>query len=344
MANVKYLFRFDAGAHYGLGHFSRSIALAKQILKEEPVAQISIFSEATAFMKQQKELLPFNIVLHETPDDEIFINYIRNIGTDVLVFDKLQELSKDTICKLKKYTKLIFFHNYSKYAMWADAVIIPAAHLHEKDLHFILPDNFAQSKLYFGPEYIVLNESTLPLRTIFTLRNHVTSVAITTGGTDPKGVMITLLNKINFKNFPALTFNFFVGDAFLFKDKLSNYKIIPNVNIIQFKLEDLIQSDIVIATFGVTTYELLYLGIPVISVAHAQQNANGSKYLSDNFNCISDLGLIDKLQEKHLNSAICNLSKDVNTRKDYHYKGRSLIDGKGVNRVTNIIRNMRLKS
>ncbi|SFQ26528.1 hypothetical protein [Parafilimonas terrae] len=337
MATSTYLFRFDAGAQHGLGHFSRSIAIAKQLLNNKPDAEIIILSAATAYMREKKNELPFRTILVDEINENIVLNYVKNIRPGVLFFDKLEELNKNTITALQDYTKLILFHNYSRYVTWADVIIMPAAHIDINDLRFQHVPDKGPAKIYAGPDYVVMNEAALQLRPLFKIRNKANTVAVTTGGSDPKGVMISLLEKIDFKKFNDINFIFFIGDDFLHKEKLNNYTNITNAKFLPFDMKAITTCDIVISTFGVTTYELLYTGMPVISVGHAATNAKGSKYLAANYNCILDIGHIDDIKENELNSAINLLIQDADTRVRLHQTGRNLIDGKGAERVCDII-------
>lgn len=337
MATSTYLFRFDAGAQHGLGHFSRSITVAKQLLSKRPDARIIILSAATAYMQREKNKLPFEVILVDEINETIVLNYVKNIRPGVLFFDKLEELNKDTITALKDYTKLVLFHNYSRYATWADVIIMPAAHIDINELLFQHVPDKGPAKIYTGPDYVVMNEAILPLRSLFKIRDKGNNVAITTGGSDPKGVMISLLEKIDFKKFNNVNFTFFVGDDFLHKERLNAYTNITNARFLPFDMKAITACDIAISTFGVTTYELLYIGIPVISVGHAEANAKGSKYLAANYNCILDIGYIDDVEENDLNNAINLLIQDAVTRTRLHLAGRDLIDGKGAERVCDII-------
>jgi spore coat polysaccharide biosynthesis predicted glycosyltransferase SpsG len=94
-----------------------------------------------------------------------------------------------------------------------------------------------------------------------------------------------------------------------------------------------------ISTFGISTYELMYLGIPVISVSHAQINAEGSYMLAKRYNAHIDLGLIDSLSKESLEHAILQLTSKPALREYYSNIGKKLVDGKGVERVASIILN-----
>ncbi|MGN6351932.1 MAG: hypothetical protein ACTHLB_01005 [Parafilimonas sp.] len=337
MATSTYLFRFDAGAQHGLGHFSRSIAVAKQLLSKRPDARIIILSAATAYMQREKNKLPFEVILVDEINETIVLNYVKNIRPGVLFFDKLEELNKDTITALKDYTKLILFHNYSRYDTWADVIIITAEHIDINDLPFQHVPYKGPAKIYAGPDYVVMNEAILPLRSLFKIRDKANTVAITTGGSDPKGVMISLLEKIDFKKFNDINFTFFAGDDFLHKERLNAYTNITNVAFLPFNIKSIAACDAAISTFGVTTYELLYMGMPVISVGHAAANVKGSKYLAANYNCILDIGYIDDVEENELNRVINLLIQDADARARLHHAGKKLIDGKGAERVCDII-------
>lgn len=337
--NEYYLFRFDAGDEHGLGHYSRCLAIAHSLQEKKPGARIAIFSSDTAFMREKASQVPFDLFLEKDPGEKELLAWVAKNEPDILFFDKLQALDSAVLGRLKEKTRVILFQNYFPSAGEADAVIIPGAHVAESRLPFA-GSAHTTAAIYMGAEYMVINELVHPLRGRFTPGDEVRSVAITTGGSDPQGVMHSLLDAIDFDAFPTVSFNFHVGENMKHKSSLAARNTAPNINFVPFNIKELAAADLAIATFGVSTYELLYLGIPLISVAHAPSNAIGSSYLSRGCDCFADLGLIDTVSAASLNQTLSSLINSARKRKQYHERGLQLIDGKGAGRVSDIIINM----
>ena len=144
------------------------------------------------------------------------------------------------------------------------------------------------------------------------------------------------MNKLEFDN---IKIKALPGSSFIKKDELESLKPVlhKNIQIKPFNYGDLLDSKIVISTFGVTTYELIYSGIPVISIAHADPNARGSQILSNKFPVIQNLGHVDNLTYDHFTSVILNSVENKDLFTSFRKICSNLIDGKGSIRIKNII-------
>ena len=94
--------------------------------------------------------------------------------------------------------------------------------------------------------------------------------------------------------------------------------------------EHLKWSDIVIATSGLTKYEILRSGTPSIIVPHneLQFELNKSSAKTKAFLTISSSSIISELSE-----ALENLIKDNKRREEMSIMGLSLLDGNGISRI-----------
>ena len=95
-----------------------------------------------------------------------------------------------------------------------------------------------------------------------------------------------------------------------------------------------------INTFGVSTYELIYLGVPVITIGHVRKNAEGSACLAEKYGLNYDLGLIDDLTREKFFSTLKTLIKNPKQLEKMQDKSIGLIDGLGANRVAKLIHSL----
>jgi len=170
-------------------------------------------------------------------------------------------------------------------------------------------------------------------------------ILITTGVSDPKGVSLVLLKwmkNVDTKNFDIVIL---VGKTFIHKEKLEKIKshLPSSFKFYPFSYNYITDTDIAICTFGITTYELIYLGIPTISIGHAPINAIGSDILDKNYNVIMDLGFIDDLTEYKFLSSLNKLLDNEEIKKTLIEKCSGFIDGDGAKRVAYLLYNLAIK-
>ena len=190
-----------------------------------------------------------------------------------------------------------------------------------------------------GPEYVILRDEILELKGQGRHDLHIPlNIVVTTGGTDPEGVLLNLIPWLNEMDLEA-NILILVGQAFKFQDELGylvdnlpdNFKIIP------YSLQDLIKGDIIICTFGVSIYEMIYLQIPTICISHNLENAYGARILKERYGVIENIGYIKDINPQNLYVAITKLLIDKVYYKNMVKRCNNLIDGEGAKRVGRII-------
>lgn len=333
------LFRVDGYPEIGLGHFVRSIAIASGLRDKTPLNIIfaGTFSENTKDSLKNKG---FQFISPDKNEDEqSFINRANTIANSSLIFiDNLYPYSEEFIIDLRSKVRLVLFHNLCPGAYYADAFILPSAHHPDK----ILKDSsWKKNKVAFfsGLEYIPINEHIIKQRNKSFSKRKIKQISITTGGSDPKGVMLKLLKWINAFGIQNVKFKALIGSSFINIKELNELlpQLSPDILVKDFNYQDLVYSDLVISTFGVTSYELIYMGIPFISVSHAEKNAEGSKILSAKHPLIKDLGIIDNLQQIDFKNALHEVLANPDLKDSFLKLSNELMDDKGINRIISVI-------
>ena len=197
----------------------------------------------------------------------------------------------------------------------------------------------------------------MPLRSVFQkdtaylVRDKVTDVMITTGGSDPyfaAGVFTDAFLSAeralcdgDDKN--RITWHIVSGPFNAFVEKLKEtYGNCDNV-VIHEGLKDLKalmkQCDVVLTATGSTVYEVSALGVPMIAFYFAENQRQGAEELAEltdivNAGCFRDNrdSVIDRALE-----ALKKCIKDKNYRALLHRQERQLIDGKGAGRIVDEI-------
>lgn len=336
---MKIIFRVDAYPEIGLGHFVRSHAIALKLKHKFKIEVIFAGTYSKEIVLQLKKS-DVTILQHiKNEKEETFINRIlNNAGANLLFIDNLYPYSKDQIFSIKEKTRLILFHNLCEGRFYANAFILPSEHHPEEIINDI---RWQQNpvKFYHGFDYIPINEKIQQLKSRHIEIQNSSGISITTGGSDPKGIMLKLLDWINIKEFSDIKFKALPGEAFIKKEELNAMKphLSDNIQFKAFSYENLLESSLIISTFGVTSYELIYLGIPFISVSHAENNAKGSRILSDKMPIIKDLGHIDHLRPEIFKKSLKESLKDKNLFSSFRQISGKLMDGNGINRIIEII-------
>lgn len=336
---MRVLIRVDAYPGVGLGHFTRCLAIARELetsLDTEVFFAGNYSDETIQVLKKNK--IDF---LHSSEEvDPIFSRKATEFfDPDVLFIDNLFNYSCEQLQPFREKYRLILMHNLCQGRFCCDDFILPSAHHPVKIINDI---NWKKNKvnLYHGFDYIPLNPEAITWKEKTREGKNAFRVGITTGGSDPLGVMNLILPWIANSEFPGTEFIALPGRSFIHRKALSKMTagFPESIKVRDFDYRWLSSSDLVISTFGVTSYELIYLQKPVISLSHAPENARGSSILSEKLENFSDLGMANECSPEQflsiLNDAIRAWKNSSGNERVYSLSP----DGKGTQRIAGIIR------
>ena len=333
----------DAGPDVGLGHLIRSIAIAQELRENYNETKICFLTKDNQFSTDLLRQNKFQYILQGKRLEENFIvETIQNTSADILFIDKLFPYLSVFIQEIQKNIRVCMFHNLCDGAFECDQFILPASHVSDK----IIKDKrwvMGKVKLFEGFSYIVLNDNILKLKRKSNINADPMHIILTTGGSDPKGVMIQLLKYLEgYEVTGNIKITALIGQYFSHYVELENLrnKLSNIVNFKSFNYSDLAEADLAINTFGVSTYELIYLGIPTVTIGHAKSNAHGSHILAKNFGFTYDLGLFYDLNQQHFLNTLNTLITNQKELKEMQQKSSGIIDGLGVQRVAKLIYNL----
>lgn len=326
----KIFFRLNVGSIYGLGHWYRCLALVTQ-LKKQGYENIVVLPD----------LLPDQLK-HALERVSIDYNDSRNWDSQYEMEILLKAypesvLVMDTIDTEERYVKKIIKH--------APVITIggngDGRNYVNVRIDGMIPrhgyaDNFVGDHLYIGPEYIILREYFLaPPSPV--LNEYIKRVVVFYGG-DAKGAGVVFAEKLS-QMFPELMFDVILGPVALKGNQdLSSIKIHHSLDNPRPIME---HADIAVTAGGMSTYELVRLGIPVFLVPQVPlQDITSSAFEN------AGVGFKISLQEQKSAPVfekkimeIMNKMQNLDFRKSCSKKGISLVDGKGLYRVANIIAN-----
>ena len=317
--------RIDADNILGMGHFYRSLNLAKEMKKKK--IKITFLTKSSIVTK----LTPKNISVVKLPKDghKDQKKIISKLNADIIIIDKLEE-SSSLIKLYKQYFKKILAIDYTG----------KNKEMINYGINMLYPKTGIKGENSFsGFKYSILNDAFIKTKKI-PVSNKVKKIIVLQGGADtfcftPK--IIDSLNQIQEK----LTITIILGPSFNCKKELDkiikiskhNLKILQNVK----NMSDIMKNqDIAITGGGMTLLELSHLGIPSIVICGAKfENETASLMQKEGF--AINLGFKQKWSKSKLISTVRELIYDDNLRKNMKKKGRKLIDGKGSKRVLDLI-------
>ncbi len=279
LGDSRVILKFKASSEIGLGHLSRMMTLAS-FLKEAHIDVIcAINNDRYAAERLKEEGLKF--IVNKLKTDEEFLDFLmKKFSPNIILIDEKYEYKKEDIKRWKEKCKLVVLDFIGKDYELCNKIIMPNAHFEpEKYKNF--------NNIVWGWDWVLINKEVIKLKPREKLPKNIENIVVTTGGSDPEGVLFHIIDWLE-----GCKQNVFllVGEAFRYKEKIENIILPNNFKILPYNPSYLLKGDIAITTFGVTVYELIYLNIPTICIAHTRENAAGSKILQDKFDAIRNIG------------------------------------------------------
>lgn len=197
-----------------------------------------------------------------------------------------------------------------------------------------------------APDKVLLGVQYMPLREAFRqdityqIRNAVTDVMITTGGSDPyfaAGALTDCL--INSKEITGVIYHVVSGPFNRFTGELrANYNTVENV-VIHESVQDMKalmkQCDVVITATGSTIYEVSALGVPMICFYFAENQRQGAEALA-RLTDIVNAGCFAENKEKTVENvckALVRCIREKSYREKLYCQEKQLVDGNGALRI-----------
>lgn len=334
---MKIVFRCDASSDIGLGHVIRCLAVAKELRGQNHIVFATSEDSTNSYILDSN----FKIFLkggNET--EEAFLDRNTSIlKPDVFVIDKKYPYRQTILNRLKQNSiKIVMVDNICDGLSASDEVVFPTAHLDTDILKkYLSQEQIARVKT--GPEYVILRDEILELKDQVRHDLHTPpNIVVTTGGTDPEGVLLNLITWLKEMDLEA-NILILVGRAFKFPDELGHLvdDLPDNFHVMPYSLQELIKGDIAICTFGVSIYEMIYLQIPTICISHSRENAYGARILKERYGVIEDVGYVKDVNPQSLDIAITRLLTDTVYYMDMVERCDDLIDEGGAKRAGQII-------
>tara|TARA_Y100001958_G_scaffold158902_1_gene158315 strand:- start:8078 stop:9034 length:957 start_codon:yes stop_codon:yes gene_type:complete len=307
-----FVFRVSGNSRIGSGHLFHSITL-NNILKDNNDISTFLLYECDNFVEEQLRLNKLNYLYEDKLDEQInslFKNNYRNI----LINDVL-DTTKETI-QLQKNSgyKVVNIEDLGSGIYHADAVI-----------NALYAEIDGLKNQYVGPSYTILrNEFKNESENIQYEKNE--SIVISFGGVDPNKISEAIYYEILKTDIPF----YIIEPPFRSLEIQSDLILRKPVEMAKV----MSKAKVIVSSMGRTVFEAASLGVPVVSIA---QNEREAQHISQYLDYINYLGKFEDLDIKIIVNKLIDIYNDqdkLNIQRNLLF---DLVDFKGADRIKEII-------
>ncbi len=320
--------RVDGGSKIGYGHLIRTSALAEELL-----AQNNTVTVATTTPKSVESVFPDPVDIVEIPsrdDPEPFVQWLTTASPDA-VFTDAYPVDTAYQQAVREHAPLAVLQDDARHAVCADLFV--NGNLYAVDLEYEFVGEPPETCL--GTDYVLLRED-IRARAAKEppWREQPERAIIMMGGSDIAGLTPTVIRA--FDGFD-LRVDAIVGPGCSSEQKREIHNAATacsaDVHVARDPddlVERMVQADFGVSTASSTTYELLALGTPIVSIPIVDNQEPIASALRDR-----DIAIVLEKQadSRMITKAINQYMTDPVFRHQRQIKGRSLVDAKGTTRV-----------
>lgn len=310
-----FVFRVSGNSRIGSGHLFHSMTLNK-ILQDKNDISTFLLYECDNFVEEQLRSNKLDYLYEDNLDEQINSLFKKNYK-NILINDVL-DTTEETI-QLQKNSgyKVVNIEDLGGGIYHADAVI-----------NALYAEIDGLKNQYVGPSYTILrNEFKNASEKIQYKENK--SIIISFGGVDPNKISEAIYYEISKTNIP-----FYIIEppfrSLKIKSELILRKPVEMAKVMS-------KAKIIVSSMGRTVFEAASLGIPVVSIA---QNEREAQHISQYLNYINYLGKFEDLDIKTIVNQIIDIYNDqdkLNIQRNLLF---DLVDFKGADRIKEIISNL----
>jgi len=325
----KVLYRVDGGHKTGLGHIYRAKSLLKT-LNLRPF--VLTFSPDDVVSQMEEWGMDVCKIEDKREVDEQVVSLAEKISAKLLIQD-IRDTTLESMNFLKRSgLKIVNFDDLGSGMELADLLIdanIPS-------------DKLIDSTKLFGKSYMVLDSVYADFNAMEkVIPSSVEKVVVTMGGSDPRNLAGWAAEIIS-KSFENFSLTVAVGGSSKNKDEIQGladkyrFRCLYDVSNMA---ELFFENDLAIISGGITLYEASAVGIPSVVLPQVEHQHHIGKEFENQQVVLCPFGHKQK-DEGKLIDTVRLLSEDRELRKNMSDKGKMLVDGKGVFRVSNAIENL----
>ena len=351
--------RADANSKIGMGHVMRCLSVADALLKRGEEV-LFVTADDTPVPLLTKKGIPYRVLHTDYADMEAELPELWDVlnelsrrmespeaalaqrNTSILVDSYY--VTEKYLATLKKRITTIYMDDVYAFSYPVDMLI--NYNIYGEEMGYEKDTAFANTKLLLGAEYV-------PLREEFSAGEQQRTAAdggilITTGGSDSFNLAGQLLTEamkydaLKTKEYHVVSgsLNPHIGELQALAQEHGNIHIHCNVTNMA---ELMAESKVALSAGGSTLYELCAMGVPTIAFSFAENQEHlvqtfvkrgiaqyGGNYRTDGNRMV-----------QNTIAGLEMLLEDENLRAEYRKKARTLVDGKGADRIAEAIQALR---
>lgn len=342
-SSKKIVIRVDGYKGIGMGHLYRMLTLSRY-LRQQHGFDISFIVRnnrpALALIEKHQfrtYALKFNI---SRQDELVKLGQILSAERpNIIIVDSRKRCHERSFMQSIKSASnactIAFTDMHEKREVQSD-IVINSSILQKQETYKDIHD----TKYYLGFDYVILSPDYLSVKSIPRANGAVKRVMICMGGADQHNLTFTVLKAID-KSAHNFVCDVISSSAFFKKETVNDVvKTLRHETTVYYDLDGifdrLLQADLAITAGGNAHVERMCVGIPGIAISQELHQATSVKEIA-NRGATVDLGIFKDLKPKRLLEAFNNLIENKCMRERMSKRGRLLVDGKGLIRVSNII-------
>lgn len=264
MALKKVIFRGEANSEIGWGHLSRLVSISNYCLGNYyRILVVNNYEKELDNLIKDKfdEIVELNINstdLYSIKEIDLYVNL-----ADIIVLDGYNFKSDYQKTLKSKNKKIIYIDDLISFDHYADVIINHAIGIEEhkyKKQHY--------SKLYLGPDFLMLRDDFINYKPQFNITNSKT-VLICFGGADPNNFTQKVLDICSVM--PNINIKIILGASNQSFDKKAikhNVIILNNLNTSDL-IKEMTNASVFICSASTIAYEACSLGVPLLVVKTA---------------------------------------------------------------------------
>jgi len=340
------LFRCDGSPDIGLGHVIRCLAIADE-LHEVHNCHIAFAMRTGPLGIQMVEEKGYQVI--PPPKGDLSFDYgvwlnecVKKVDARAIVFDVRDGLTRAVVKELRNNGILIVtIDDPEDKRLSADLSFYPPV----PQVKRIDWTGFT-GNLHIGWEWVILRREFANARHFvdkhskLKTKNSKPRILVTMGGSDPQGMTFKAVKALELleEEFEVVVV---LGAGFKHKKQLDNLlsgckQHFDVRNNVQNMAEIMSKSNLAVASFGATAYELAAMGVPAIYLCLTEDHAESASAFVEEGMAIS-LGVFTHVNTKMIAKGISNVLNNKSLLSKLADNAKKHIDGQGVTRISRLI-------
>ncbi len=263
--NINIAFLTEGSSKIGMGHVYRSLTYAKELMENLGVKAYFLTKSNENVIKTIEDE---NFTIFKMKDDDEIVDILKELDINLTIIDNLN-FKESILSKIKDKldTKVVMVDNLTpKNDKYADVVLsLVRSNFDNKDCY----NKNINTKYFCGPKYLILRNEFDSFKNKKDLKPEIEDILLIFGGSDPSNHTSAVLEKLS----NNLRVNIVIGPEFKYFDDLEKVnKKIPNKNVKIHKepgniAELMYNADLVITSPGLSMFEAVYVGSPVLAIS-----------------------------------------------------------------------------